>query len=196
MSCPPSAFEAGSASLRRRLLVRLSDESGIALVMALGIMLVLTITLTTTIFLTSSSARHANTSNAGQKAYALAETGVNNALAVLYAAYESQNLDFYSPGDLLPSTTSPDGSVTWRGTFCLGASGSPALIPNPCLATDWGAWRIFATGSVPNPTGPTAGPVTRTVQAKVQSFNPAETAASSGLWNWIFAGAGPVAADV
>ena len=51
--------------------------------MALGIMLVLTIALTSTIYLTSSSARHANTSNAGQKAYALAESGINNAVAVL-----------------------------------------------------------------------------------------------------------------
>ena len=65
ISSPPSAFEAGSAGLRRRLLVRLSDESGIALVMALGIMLVLTIALTSTIYLTSASGRHANTSNAG-----------------------------------------------------------------------------------------------------------------------------------
>ena len=87
MSCPPSAFESGSASLRRRLLVRLSDESGIALVMALGIMLVLTITLTTTIFLTSSSARHANSSNAGPKAYSLAEAGVNNAIAQIAPNY-------------------------------------------------------------------------------------------------------------
>ena len=51
------------------------EESGIALIMALGIMLVLTIALTTTIHFTSASARHANSSNAGQKAYALAEAG-------------------------------------------------------------------------------------------------------------------------
>ena len=83
-----SALAARGARPARRLPVRLSDERGIALVMAVLIMLVLTIALTTTITLTSSSARHANSSNAGQKAFALAEAGVNNAISVLHAAYD------------------------------------------------------------------------------------------------------------
>ena len=70
-----------------RAFPRLHDESGVALIMALGIMLVLTIGLSTTIHFTSASARHADSSNAGQKAYALAEAGVNNAIAVLHANY-------------------------------------------------------------------------------------------------------------
>ncbi len=72
--------------------------------MALGIMLVLTIALTTTIYLTSSSARHAYLSNAGQKSYALAESGINNAVAVLEANYPGTKI---YPGDpnLLLSTT-------------------------------------------------------------------------------------------
>src|SRR4051794_21015765 len=84
-----SALSAEGARLPRRFLVRLSDERGIALIMVLGIMLVLTIALTTTIYLTSSSGRHASSSNAGQKAYALAEAGVNNAVAVLNSHYPS-----------------------------------------------------------------------------------------------------------
>ena len=71
-----------------RALARLQDESGIALVMALGVMLVLAIVLTTTIFFTSASLRHANSSNAGQKAYAIAEAGLERrglpACAVLH----------------------------------------------------------------------------------------------------------------
>src|SRR3954453_20500847 len=106
MSRPPSAVATGSASLRRRLLVRLSDERGIALVMALGIMLVLTIALTTTIFLTGSSAQHASSSNAGQKAFGLAEAGVNNAISVLHTAYDVPSPPTF-PGDstLLPTRT-------------------------------------------------------------------------------------------
>ena len=50
-----------------------------ALVMALGIMLVLAIALTTVITFTASGARDAHRVNAGQKANALAEAGVNNA---------------------------------------------------------------------------------------------------------------------
>src|SRR3954469_11758732 len=97
---PRSARAAGSAILRSRLLTRLGDEAGIALIMALGIMLVLTIVLSTTIYLASSSGRHATSANAGQKAYALAETGVNNAVAVLRVAYDPNNpaLPAY-PGD-------------------------------------------------------------------------------------------------
>ena len=47
---------------RRPPRARLSDERGIALVMALGIMLVLTLTLTTVVFFTSASARDAQRS--------------------------------------------------------------------------------------------------------------------------------------
>ena len=72
-----------------RAFPRLRDESGVALIMALGVMLVLTIALSATILFTSASARHADNSNAGQKAYALAEAGVNNAIAVLEASYSS-----------------------------------------------------------------------------------------------------------
>ena len=58
-----------------------------ALVMALGIMLVLVIALTTVITFTAAGARDSHRVNAGQKATALAEGGVNNALAVLTANY-------------------------------------------------------------------------------------------------------------
>src|SRR3954470_18045232 len=114
-----SALAAGGARLPRRLLDRLSDERGIALVMALGIMLVLAIALTTTIYLTSSSGRHANSSNAGQKSFALAEAGVNNAISVLHAAYDVPSPPTF-PGDAsllsVPQTKTYDtGSVTWRG---------------------------------------------------------------------------------
>ncbi len=61
-----------TAAVRSRTLARLRDERGIALIMALGILFVLTITLGTVIYVTSASARHAEHSNAGQKAYALA----------------------------------------------------------------------------------------------------------------------------
>src|SRR3954470_4463319 len=103
-----SALAAGGARLPRRLLDRLSDERGIALMMALGIMLVLAIALTTTIYLTSSSGRHANSSNAGQKSSALAEAGLNNAVSVLHAAYDvSPPPEFpgLALGSLLPSRT-------------------------------------------------------------------------------------------
>ncbi len=62
----------GDVFLRSRLV---REERGIALVMAMGIMLVLAIALTTVIFLTAAGARDSVRSNAGQKAYGLAQAG-------------------------------------------------------------------------------------------------------------------------
>ena len=168
-----------------RVLARLQDERGIALVMSIGIMFVLTITVSSVMVYTAASAGHANHSNAGQKAYALAEAGVNDALAVLNANY--------------PDTTHP-----YPGNWCLlRAQTPPAGFPGTDLAprpapprhrsqhagrraaerdcTWWGrsaasrigpTWVIRSTGSVPNPTGPGAAPVTRTLTVKVPVIIP------------------------
>ncbi len=66
--------------------------------MAIGIMFVLTITVSSVMVYTAASAGHANNSNAGQKAYALAEAGVNNAFAVLNANYHP-GMTVAFPGD-------------------------------------------------------------------------------------------------
>jgi hypothetical protein len=89
----------------------LRDEEGVALVLAMLVMLVLTISLTAVVFLTSAAARDAHRSNAGQKAAALAESGINNALAVLNANYPGTTI---YPGDanLLLSTTTTSAVST------------------------------------------------------------------------------------
>src|SRR5436190_18877055 len=79
----------------RRLL---HEEEGVALILAIISMLVLTITLTAVIFLTAAGARDAQRTNAGQKAYALAESGINNSLAVLFKNYENGSVGAF-PGD-------------------------------------------------------------------------------------------------
>ena len=96
--------------------------------LAIVSMLVLTIVLTTVIFLTAAGARDAHRTNAGQKAYGLAESGINNALAVLVHNYESGAVGAF-PGvsTLLPprqtvygsgSCTAPvNNCVTWSGTL-------------------------------------------------------------------------------
>src|SRR3954451_4551982 len=77
-----SSMRAPSDAIRERL----RDERGVALLMALGILLVLSLGFATSIALTSSGARHAERSKADQKAYALAEEGINNAASVIFAA--------------------------------------------------------------------------------------------------------------
>jgi Tfp pilus assembly protein PilX len=137
------------AAVRSRTLARLRDERGIALIMALGILFVLTITLGTVFYVTSASARHANTSNAGQKAYALAEAGVNNAIAQIASHY--------------PNPTTPFDS-SW-------VVGTPSPVPYSTGTTQWsgsfnsGVWSLTGTGTVKNPTG--GAVITRTVTAKV-----------------------------
>ena len=62
-----------------------------ALVMALGIMLVLAIALTTVITFSAAGARDSHRVNAGQKAYAIAEAGVNSAISQIAPHYRYPN---------------------------------------------------------------------------------------------------------
>jgi hypothetical protein len=173
------------------------DEEGIALVLAILIMLVLTIMLTAVIYITAAAARDAHRTNAGQKAYALAESGINNALAVLNGSYtitasNPDGVDFFTPATppkiepttLLPERTNtyPEGTVKWRGTYCMGT------VTADCGANDYGLWKLVAIGSVRNPTGPGAADVTRTVRAKVQASRAPSTQEASGLWDWVYSG--------
>jgi hypothetical protein len=181
-------------TLAARALARLRDESGIALVMAIGIMFVLAIALTTTIFFTSASVRHANHSNAGQKAYALAEAGVNNAISVLHASYDPPATPIW-PG---LATYLPAGQASYNGGSCSppvdNCTTWTGTLAGPFAATSsapWHyEWRISSTGAVRNPTGPGVAPVTRTATAVVPVVIPTTTPASaSGPLNFLYAGA-------
>ena len=192
-----------------RVLARLQDERGIALIMAIGILFVLTISLGTVIYVTSASARHAEHSNAGQKAYALAEAGVNNALAVLNAKYPDTANPYPGNWCLLNEQTPP---ANFPGTEiphppCVSTT-PPFAPPAPFVSTPdasrpnetatwWGrirrvvphlgvVWVIRSTGSVPNPTGPGAAPVTRTLTVKVPVVIPPAQDAPPGVLNWLY----------
>ena len=150
--------------------------------MAIGILFVLTVSLSTVIYVTTASARHAEHSNAGQKAYALAEAGVNNALAVLNTKYPSTTVypGDTPPGTFLPTrvTTYDEGKATWSGTL--------QFVNAPGWTWEW---AITSIGEVANPTGPGAGNVTRTIKAKVPVVMPPEQpVGSDGTLNWIYAG--------
>jgi hypothetical protein len=145
---------------RARALPRLRDESGIALVMALGIMLVLTIALSATIVFTSESARHANGSNAGQKAYSIAEAGLNDAISQLAVNYPPYKTPIANDGDTGGTISSggpkafTGGTVSWSGTFNSGTN----------------TWALTGTGTVKNPTGPNPtgnNDIVRTAKASV-----------------------------
>jgi Tfp pilus assembly protein PilX len=70
----------------RALCRTLRTQAGIALPMAIGIMMILSISLGTVVVLTQSNQSAARRGTADDRALTLAEAGLNNALSVLYAA--------------------------------------------------------------------------------------------------------------
>ena len=148
--------------------VALRDESGIALIMAVGIMFVLSVTLIGLIQYTSANSRSASRSQAAQEARSLAEAGINNGLAVLFGAVDPE-----APALLTPARTSnyENGSVTWSGTFNV-----PLQL-----------WQLTATGFVKNPTGPGTSDVQRTLKVNVPLRRVLTQPDDGGAWNWVYA---------
>jgi Tfp pilus assembly protein PilX len=144
---------------------RLADERGIALVMALGILVVLSITAISVLAYTGDNARTARYQSARVTAYSLAEAGVNEALAVL-------NLPSNNALDdtLLPPTTSTydGGTARWSGTLDEAAA----------------RWTVTSTGTVGNPSG--AAPVTQTLTVHVPVVPSLTQAANNQAWNYIY----------
>ena len=135
--------------------LRIQGEDGIALVMALGVLMVLTIVGLGAIELSTSSSRHVYRSRADQKAYSLAEAGLNNALSQLANKYST------------PQSTAGDSS--W-----MPASGSPTTISYSGGTVYWwgswdgtsNKWTVYGKASVKNPANP-GSYRTKTLQADV-----------------------------
>jgi Tfp pilus assembly protein PilX len=133
----------------------LSDESGIALIAAIAIMLVLTVLVTSALAYTSSDSRDASRSTAGQKAYAAAEAGLNYGLAVVQKAGSNDAGVNPQPASYTDSNAyqTPLGTGANTATATYGASYNAATK----------VWTIKSIGSVPNPTGSNASTITRTL---------------------------------
>lgn len=155
------------ASRIMRLLRHLQREDGIALVMALGMLMVLAIAGTTVVHYSTANARSANVSQAQVTAHSLAEAGVAEALAVLFNP-ANNGFNQY----LLPSRTSTyeNGSTTWSGV--LNDNSNPP------------AWTVTSTGVTKNPTS--ASDVRRTLTVKVKVDPDLVETPGSSAWNYIF----------
>lgn len=147
--------------------LRLTDERGIALMMTLGTMLVTSVVVVGVIQYSSAAGRGAGKSKADQGAYALAEAGINNAMAVL-ANPDNNALN----STLLPARTSTyeAGTVTWSGVF------------NSSNAR----WTLTSVSSVRNATGATAAPVSRRIVAQVDVIPTLSQPLNSSAWNYIY----------
>jgi Tfp pilus assembly protein PilX len=160
----------------RRLLHR---DDGIALVMALGIMLVLSIATVAMISYTSAGNRNSSVSGSRVTALTLAESGINAAnsiitsganasLATMLGCTASGNNSTLPCHDL--SISEPGGTAYVHGLFTGGAGAS-------------GAWTITARGVVSNPTG--GASLTKTLTATV-SIVGGGTQNNISIWNYVF----------
>ena len=147
----------------------LLGERGIALPMALGIMMVLSIALVTVLELSSSGQRSSNISKAQQVALAVAEAGLNEAHAVLANAADPTS------SSALPAScdTAPSPDVTSEGgTACYWGS----------LAGS--TWTVSAKSTVQNPSGGAA--ITHVVSEQVAVSTPPATTANNPAWNYLY----------
>ena len=142
---------------------KLENESGIALVMAVGILAVLMVTGSTVIFYAGSNARSTEYSADDAKALNLAEAGMNYARAELWNAADPTNPTTISGGPL----TLEGGTVTYSGSY----------------DTTTKLWTLTGTGSYINPTGGTA-PVSRTASSQVLVST---TGGLHPAWGYLFA---------
>ncbi|HZT94086.1 MAG TPA: hypothetical protein VE985_06380 [Gaiellaceae bacterium] len=174
----------------------LRDESGVALVMALGVMLVLTVLVAATLAFTSSNSRDASLKQSGQSAYALAEAALNQAEAQLYSHYydssgnQTNNTTVYSPSwftgvptsQQSPSSTAACTSSSTCMTWSVASATSGGVGP-------WTKETIVLQGQgrVPNPTGGTA--LTRTVNETVVVEQLPGLQGPNSVWTELYTGA-------
>jgi len=149
----------GSASRSRRAL---GDERGLALPMALGVTMVLAALAAAIFTYVTMNEQSARRAGADQRAYGLAETGLSYAFSRLRNASDPTN------ASAVPSTTVSltGGSTTYSGSL----SGT--------------TWTLTSSGTVTNPTGPSAANVVRTVSTQAQIVT--ITQADMRPWDYLF----------
>jgi Tfp pilus assembly protein PilX len=151
------------APRRSSLLVRMRDERGIALVLALGMTAALAVSVTAVLLFTSANSRESSRSLADQQAHALAEAALANARDVLYNSTEPLN-----PSSVPETTTTyPTGTATHVGEL------SDSI------------WTLTGTGAVRNPTG--GADVTRTLTSRVAvGGGSGSPTGANAVWNYVY----------
>lgn len=154
---------------------RLRREDGLALPLALGVLLVTSIMLVTIVEYSSSNARSAARGKGQQNAFSLAEAGLNNTFAVLFKPGVNVLQQGLMPSCALPEanwnlSTYDGGTVRWCGTVDLAKN----------------VWNVKAIGIVDNPTGVSASNLRRTLTAVVPIEPQPTTDNTAQAWNYMF----------
>lgn len=138
------------------------EEEGVALVMALALMLVLAITTAGILTAGTTNQQATYVSNQQRQAFAIAQEGLAYAEGCLYAAAST-----HTQPPCLSSTSVPNEPVG-SGTYYAS------------VAADGTTWTMYGTGTV--------GSITRTVHAQALVPGPV-TVTQSGVWNYVYADA-------
>lgn len=163
----------GSA-LRRRLSDLCRREDGVALVMAIGLSVAFAITATSLADYSLSNSRSASVDEANTLAYSAAETGLNNALAVLFHStnFHTKTFADQTTPVAIPSLPAYKVTYTWSATL---------LDP---------VWQVTAVGTVRNVTQG-GRPITKTVSRAVEITTSASAGVDTTIWNYIYSDAPP-----
>src|SRR5256886_9520016 len=184
-------FRAAADPIRMRKLLsaRLRGERGIALVMAIGITTVLLISGTNALTYTTSSQTESNQSRSRVGAFALAESGINNAMAILNLPANNA-LD----PDVLPKCTTnstkysdPTAIRTSTSTWLHGTYAGSNVDYCGTLIRASALWYLTSIGNTRNP-NKASGTVTRTLEATVTVTPTITQPLNNPVWNYLYAG--------
>jgi hypothetical protein len=156
------------------MISRLKDQTGIAMVMAVGVMAVLTIAGTSLVAYTTTNARSGAYSKQNELAFSLAETGLNNAMAVL----ANPSNDSLAPATL-PSTEATASSASYEG----GTAKWYGVLDRALRQ-----WTVTAIGLYNNPTGAGVAQVRRQLTAQVPIQPTYWQPLNNPVWNYLYAG--------
>jgi hypothetical protein len=153
------------AALLRFIGRRLVAQAGFALPVVIGTSMILGITGTTAMVYTTSNVRTAASSKADERAFALAEAGLNYAYSTLYNASDPT-----MPGAVpLRTEQVEDGTITWWGTLDLQTN----------------KWTLNGRGSLPNPAG--GVDVIRIARGRASIQSVSVGSANNAIWNYVYA---------
>ena len=149
----------------------LRDERGIALVLALMVMVVLSIVTTGVIYYTQQSEHQSTYSRSGDAAYRLAESGLNNAMAILGNSTTNAATQAALPSTEATASSQSyvTGTAKWWGTYAAAST----------------TWTVYGEGIARNPDG-TGGNIVRTINATVQLTAMLSQNPNNSIWNYIY----------
>jgi hypothetical protein len=153
----------------------LRRESGITLVMAVGILGCMTLMGTTLIYYSNTTLRSAAYSAADSGSYGLAEAGINEMMAVLSRpennALNKYLLGYQANGTIVHTLSQYEtGTVEWWGT----------------LDETTAVWSLTSIGRTKNPTGAGGSELRRTLTAKVPVTPTLTQPLNNPAWNYIY----------